>query len=91
MRKRLVLTLMTFLLATVVSAEELTETIDRTFDVTDELRQIVASGADLEAIDVVFEVTTGRITPGSEEISFDPEDTRLTVGEIELRVTAADD
>lgn len=33
MGKRLVLTLMTFLLATVVSAEELTETIDRTFDV----------------------------------------------------------
>ena len=66
------------------------ETIDRTFDVTDELRQIAASAADLREVSVVFEATTGRITPGSEEISFDSEDTQLTVGEIELVVTAAD-
>jgi hypothetical protein len=66
------------------------ESIDRTFDVTDELRQIAASASDLREINVVFEVTTGRIVPGEEEVSFDPQDTRLTVGEIELVVTAAD-
>jgi len=66
------------------------ETTDRTFDVTDELHQLAAA-ADLKEINVVFEATTGRITPGQEEISFDPEDTKLTVGEIELVVTAADE
>jgi hypothetical protein len=65
------------------------ETIDRTFDVTDELHQIAAAASDLEEVNVVFEVTTGRIAPGEEEVSFDAEDTRLTVGEIELVVTAA--
>jgi hypothetical protein len=65
-------------------------TVDRRFDVTDELRQIAASGADLKELNVVFEVTTGRIAPGEEEVSFDPQDTRLTIGEIELVVTAAD-
>ena len=66
------------------------QSIDRTFDVTDELRQIAASATNLKEVNVVFEATTGRITPGSEEISFDSEDTQLTVGEIELTVTAAD-
>jgi len=64
--------------------------IDRRFDVTDELHQIAASGAALDELNVVFEVTTGRITPGDEEVSFDAEDTKLTVGEIELVVSAAD-
>ena len=64
--------------------------IDRRFDVTDELHQIAASGAALNELNVVFEVTTGRITPGDDEVSFDEEDTRLTVGEIELVVSAAD-
>ena len=66
------------------------EASDRTFDVTDELRQIAASASDLKEVNVVFEATTGRITPGAEEISFDRDDTKLTVGEIELLVSAAD-
>jgi tyrosinase len=65
-------------------------TIDRRFDVTDELHQIAASAPSLNELNVVFEVTTGRITPGQQEVSFDAEDTRLTVGEIELVVSAAD-
>ncbi len=64
------------------------EASDRTFDVTDELRQIAASASDLKEVNVVFEATTGRITPGAEEISFDRDDTKLTVGEIELLVSA---
>jgi len=57
--------------------------INRTFDVTDELRQIGASAASLKDINVVFEATTGRA--GATESSFDA-DSQLTIGEIELRV-----
>ncbi|HXT51393.1 MAG TPA: tyrosinase family protein [Thermoanaerobaculia bacterium] len=64
-------------------------TINRTFDVTDELRQLAAA-SDLKEVNVVFEVTTGRIAPGEDEMSFDPQDTKLTVGEIDLVVEAAD-
>lgn len=61
--------------------------ITRTFDVTDELRQIAVSSADLKEINVVFEATTGRA--GETEAPFDA-DSKLTVGEIELRVKAAE-
>jgi hypothetical protein len=56
--------------------------INRTFDVTDELRQL-AVGSDLKEVNVVFEATTG--IAGATEASFDA-DSQLTVGEIELRV-----
>ncbi len=59
--------------------------ITRTFDVTDELRQIAASTAEIEDVNVVFEATTGLA--GATESAFDA-DAKLTVGEIELRVKA---
>lgn len=59
-------------------------TVSRTFDVTDELRQIAASGADLESVDVVFEATSGR-GGANAEASFD---SKLTIAAIELRVKA---
>jgi hypothetical protein len=59
--------------------------INRTFDVTDELRQIAVSTADIKEVNVVFEATTGLA--GATESSFDS-DAKLTVGEIELRVKA---
>lgn len=57
--------------------------INRTFDVTDELRQLAVSSADLKDVNVVFEATDGRA--GSTEAPFDA-DGNLMVGEIELRV-----
>ena len=60
--------------------------ITRTFDVTDELRQIAVSPDDLKDVNVVFEATTGLA--GAREASFDA-DSKLTVGEIELRVKSA--
>jgi len=62
-----------------------TGAIERTFDVTDELRQLAVSGGDLKDVNVVFEATTG--VAGAREASFDA-DAKLTVGEIELRVKA---
>jgi len=62
-----------------------TGAIERTFDVTDELRQLAVSGGDLKDVNVVFEATTGRA--GATEAPFDA-DAKLTVGEIELRVKA---
>ena len=59
--------------------------INRTFDVTDELRRIAVSSADLKEVNVVFEATTGLA--GASEAPFDT-DSKLTVGEIELRVKA---
>ncbi len=59
--------------------------INRTFDVTDELRQLAVSAAELKDVNVVFEATTGLA--GATEASFDA-DAKLTVGEIELRVKA---
>jgi hypothetical protein len=59
--------------------------ITRTFDVTDELRRIAASAADLETIDVVFEATTGR-GGANHKAAFDPE-SKLTIGEVVLRVS----
>lgn len=59
--------------------------INRTFDVTDELRQLAVSAAELKDVNVVFEATNGLT--GSTEASFDA-DAKLTVGEIELRVKA---
>lgn len=59
--------------------------INRTFDVTEELRQLAVSSADLRDINVVFEATTGRAR--ETEAPFDA-DSGLTVGEIELRVKA---
>ncbi len=56
----------------------------RTFDVTDELRQIAPSAADLENIDVVFEATTGAGGADAKPTS-DPQ-SRLTIGTVELRV-----
>lgn len=61
--------------------------INRTFDVTDELRQLAVSSADLKDVNVVFEATTGLA--GSSEAPFDA-DSKLTVGEIELRVKATE-
>lgn len=58
--------------------------IGRTFDVTDELRQIAVPTAELQHVVVVFEATTGR-GGGNAKARFDPE-SKLTVGEIELRV-----
>lgn len=54
----------------------------RTFDVTDELRKIAGSKADLDEVNVVFEATLGR---ANSEVAFDP-DTKLTIGEITLRL-----
>lgn len=59
--------------------------INRTFDVTEELRQLAVSAAKLTEVNVVFEATTGLA--GATEAAFDP-DGKLTVGEIELRVKA---
>jgi hypothetical protein len=61
------------------------EEINRTFDVTDELRQLAVSAANLTEVNVVFEATTGLA--GATEAPFDA-DGKLTVGEIELRVKA---
>ncbi len=58
--------------------------VSRTFDVTDELRQIAASAADLQNVDVVFEATTGR-GGGNAEARFDSR-SKVTVGKIELRI-----
>lgn len=58
----------------------------RTYDVTDELRQLAASAADLENIDVVFEATTGR-GGANEKPTSDPR-SKLTIGAVELRVQA---
>jgi Common central domain of tyrosinase/Polyphenol oxidase middle domain len=58
-------------------------TINRTFDVTDELRELAVSAADLKDVNVVFEATSG--VAGADEPSFDG-DGKLTIGEIELRV-----
>lgn len=51
--------------------------ITRTFDVTDELRELSIRGE----VDVVFEATSGR---ANAKATFDP-DTKLTIGEIALR------
>lgn len=59
------------------------ETIDRSFDVTDELRQLAVTADDLQEVHVVFEATTG--IAGSTEAPFDA-DANMVVGEIELRV-----
>lgn len=59
--------------------------INRTFDVTDELRRLAVSAADFREVTVVFEATTG--IAGRAEAPFDG-DGKLTVGEIELRVKA---
>lgn len=59
-------------------------TTTRTFDVTDELRQLAASAADLQNIDVVFEATTGRGGANTKPPS-DPQ-SKLTIGAVELRV-----
>lgn len=56
----------------------------RTFDVTGELRQLAASAADLEKIDVVFEATTGRGGSNAKPTS-DPQ-SKLTIGAVEVRV-----
>ena len=56
----------------------------RTFDVTDELRQITASGQ--KAVDVVFEATSGR-GDANAKTRLDP-DAKLTIGEIEIRARA---
>jgi hypothetical protein len=59
-------------------------TTSRTFDVTDELREIADSKADLETIDIVFEATTGR-GDAKTKPTFDPQ-SKLTIGAVELRV-----
>jgi hypothetical protein len=59
-------------------------TTSRTFDVTDELRQIAATKADLAKIDVVFEATTGRGDANAKP-TFDA-GSKLTIGAVELRV-----
>lgn len=61
-------------------------TINREFDITDELRQLSVSSADLKDVNVVFEATSGL--GGASEATFEP-DAKLTVGEIELRVKSA--
>jgi hypothetical protein len=61
-------------------------TTSRTFDVTDELRQLAVSKAGLNAVNVVFEATTGRGGTNAKS-TFDPQ-SKLTVGEVELRVKA---
>jgi hypothetical protein len=57
----------------------------RTFDVSEELHQLAATAADLAKIDVVLEATSGR--GGATKGTFDP-DSKLTIGEVELRVKA---
>lgn len=64
-----------------------TGAIERTFDVTDELRELAVSGPDLKDLNVVFEATSGLA--GAKEAPFDPSDSKVTVGEIELRVKQA--
>ncbi|HEX6203625.1 MAG TPA: hypothetical protein VF100_11525 [Thermoanaerobaculia bacterium] len=61
-------------------------TTTRSFDVTDELRRVARSAADLEDIHVVLEATTGRGGAGAGAI-FDPE-VGLTIGAVELRAKA---
>lgn len=56
----------------------------RTFDVTDELRKIADTAAELAKVDVVFEATTGRGGAGSRS-TFDPK-SKLTIGAVELRI-----
>ncbi len=58
----------------------------RTFDVTDELRQIADSPPDLAEVDVVFEATTGRGGTNA-GTRFDPQ-SKLTIDVVELRVKA---
>lgn len=59
-------------------------TTARTFDVTDELRAIAATAADLRNVDLVFEATTGR-GGANAKARFDAR-SKLTIGRIELRV-----
>jgi len=60
--------------------------LDRSFDVTDELRQIAGTQAELKEVDVVFEAAAGRLGTTT-KLKFSPK-SKLTVGEIELRVSA---
>lgn len=60
--------------------------LDRSFDVTDELRQIAGTKDELKEVEVVFEAANGRIG-GKAKPHFSSK-SKLTVGEIELRVTA---
>ncbi|HEX2832609.1 MAG TPA: hypothetical protein VHW00_06320 [Thermoanaerobaculia bacterium] len=62
------------------------QTTTRTFDVTDELRQLARTPADLEQIDVVFEATSGR--GGANARAHFDADAKLTIGEVLLRVKA---
>jgi Common central domain of tyrosinase/Polyphenol oxidase middle domain len=64
------------------------EEINRTFDVTEELRELAVSATDLKDVNVVFEATTGL--GNATEPSFDA-DGGLTVGEIELRVKSMEE
>lgn len=64
-------------------------TTTRTFDVSDELRQLAVSATDPGKIDVVFEATTGR-GGAKTTATFDPR-SKLTIGEVELRVKAKQD
>ena len=59
-------------------------TTSRTFDVSEELREIGTAG--LESVNVVFEATTGR--GGANANARVDARSKLTVGEIELRVKA---
>ncbi len=60
--------------------------LDRSFDVTDELRQIAGTQSELKEVDVVFEAAAGRLGANT-KVTFSPK-SKLTVGEIELRVSA---
>jgi hypothetical protein len=60
--------------------------MNRSFDVTNQLRQLAGPKADLADVQVVFEATTGRL--GSTAKARFSAKSKLTVGEIELRVTA---
>lgn len=82
--KRVKVGVLSFFVSTVAHEGHSGE-ITRTFDVTDELREIAAKTGDLKEVNVVFEATTGLA--GSTEAAFDA-DAHLTVGEIELRVKA---
>lgn len=62
------------------------DAINRVFDVSEELRRIAGPNANLKQVPVVFEATTGRINAKAAR-RFNDKMT-LTIGEIELRVTA---
>lgn len=61
-------------------------TATRTFDVTDELRQLARTDAELQQLDVVFEATSGR--GGANTRAHFDADSKLTIDEVSLQVKA---